>query len=257
MQVVYTTVVYESESPDFSRSPDILCSVFVLSNKPMLLFLSKLFLIFLLANFLSDFADCDPRVSPLSGMTNQLFRMEDSSLGWVCEMCQDLMSKIANKIGNNRSSENILRVLTTICQSMPGILQKFCLNTVEKNIRTLLLFFANNTSAKVICEALLLCNNVGISENVLLHERCNVCHWLVSLLMKNSAAITTKREAETALASLCEQCPRGFVKQTCLTTLTSMKSSTSAELFAGNKWLYSTPLNVCHSLDICTKPKNP
>ncbi|XP_065313083.1 prosaposin-like isoform X1 [Gordionus sp. m RMFG-2023] len=183
-----------------------------------------------------------------------------------CKICEQVVTVLLEKLGNNRTRENIRHWLDKICSVMPSTLGKDCRAFVDMYSETLMILLQNNMNSSQICQAFDFCQIPNpppvLSENASYHildmdsptvyaapvrnfDYCPVCHIAVAWLSQKIGKNSTDEQIMEMAKRFCSELPGKWNKE-CLDYL-DMYGVQALKLISE----YMDPEVVCQQLGMC------
>ncbi|XP_075390928.1 prosaposin [Tenrec ecaudatus] len=135
-----------------------------------------------------------------------------------CEVCEYVVKEVVKLMDNNRTEEEILHTLDTVCSKLPTSMSKECqelVDTYGPSILTIL----QEASPELVCSLLHFCSNKRLPAMTAHVTQlkdggfCEVCKKLVNYLDKNLEKNSTKQEILAALEKGCHFLPEPYQNQ--------------------------------------------
>ncbi|XP_021566429.1 prosaposin isoform X3 [Carlito syrichta] len=136
-----------------------------------------------------------------------------------CEVCEYLVKELVKMMANNKTEEEILHALDTVCSKLPTSLSKECQEVVDTYGASILSILFEEASPELVCTMLHLCSSTGLPALTVhvTQEKdggfCEVCKKLVGYLDHNLEKNSTKQEILAALEKGCSFLPDPYQKQ--------------------------------------------
>eukprot|EP00070_Physeter_catodon_P002214 XP_007104534.1 prosaposin isoform X2 [Physeter catodon] len=136
-----------------------------------------------------------------------------------CEVCEYVVKEVVKLIDNNRTEEEIIHALDSVCSKLPASLSEECQEVVDTYGSSILSILLQEASPELVCSMLHLCSSRGLpalTAHVTPRKDggfCEVCKKLVTYLDRNLEKNSTKEEILAALEKGCSFLPDPYQKQ--------------------------------------------
>ncbi|XP_011161385.1 prosaposin isoform X1 [Solenopsis invicta] len=124
----------------------------------------------------------------------------------VCIICEFAMQYIDKSIGNNKTREQIEKVVHGVCNYLPKTVAKECNQFVDEYADALISVLAEDITPKEACTVLGLCkvNMVQIQESI---SECALCRTIISQIDKLLGDSRVDAEIEEVVKKVCKYVP--------------------------------------------------
>ncbi|XP_032464692.1 prosaposin isoform X8 [Phocoena sinus] len=136
-----------------------------------------------------------------------------------CEVCEYVVKEVVKLIDNNRTEEEIIHALDTVCSKLPSSLSEECQEVVDTYGSSILSILLQEASPELVCSMLHLCSSRGLpalTAHVMPRKDggfCEVCEKLVTYLEHNLEKNSTKEQILAAFEKGCSLLPDPYQKQ--------------------------------------------
>ncbi|XP_022446529.1 prosaposin isoform X4 [Delphinapterus leucas] len=136
-----------------------------------------------------------------------------------CEVCEYVVKEVVKLIDNNRTEEEIIHALDTVCSKLPSSLSEECQEVVDTYGSSILSILLQEASPELVCSMLHLCSSRGLpalTAHVMPRKDggfCEVCKKLVTYLEHNLEKNSTKEQILAAFEKGCSLLPDPYQKQ--------------------------------------------
>ncbi|XP_061420818.1 LOW QUALITY PROTEIN: prosaposin-like [Lethenteron reissneri] len=163
--------------------------------------------------------------SPLLSLTPALSikqsRVPSLKGGPNCVICEFVMEKLEELIGNNKSEAAIVKDLELVCSHLPSTIASECKEFVDTYGRAAIELLVQELDAGTVCTFLGLCKSEArqlalarvMPAKLAGGTFCEACKLLVSYLDSMLGQNATKEQIEQALETVCSFLPDAFQQQ--------------------------------------------
>jgi len=138
-----------------------------------------------------------------------------------CDMCQLVMTEVFTVLKDPSDQEMVKNVLESVCYRLPDSWERSCEDFVESYTDMILNFIANDLNPNQVCEAMNLCGDNLLVEEIqpleiqqtVGDETCVLCEYVVTTLDKMVTDKANEQEIKDALEKLCNMLPSSISKQ--------------------------------------------
>ncbi|XP_036684200.1 prosaposin isoform X2 [Balaenoptera musculus] len=136
-----------------------------------------------------------------------------------CEVCEYVVKEVVKLIDNNRTEEEIIHALDSVCSKLPTSLSQECQEVVDTYGSAILSILLQEASPELVCSMLHLCSSRGLpalTAHVMPRKDggfCEVCKKLVAYLDRSLEKNSTKEEILAAFEKGCSLLPDPYQKQ--------------------------------------------
>ncbi|XP_078453812.1 prosaposin isoform X2 [Lampetra planeri] len=174
-----------------------------------------------------DMSDvCKQYVSAYADQMVQMFMGSPSRVpslkgGPNCVICEFVMEKLEELIGNNKSEAAIVKDLELVCSHLPSTIASECKEFVDTYGRAAIELLVQELDAGTVCTFLGLCKSEArqlalarvMPAKLAGGTFCEACKLLVSYLDSMLGQNATKEQIEQALETVCSFLPDAFQQQ--------------------------------------------
>ncbi|KAL0281348.1 UNVERIFIED_CONTAM: hypothetical protein PYX00_002360 [Menopon gallinae] len=100
----------------------------------------------------------------------------------TCYLCEFVMDKIEEGLGDNRTEDDVRRVVSRVCSYMPKSIEQDCRNFVKKYRSYIIQMLEDNVDPKMVCQEMHMCKEKKQAEMNRIRQavqECALCEALV------------------------------------------------------------------------------
>ncbi|XP_037274476.1 prosaposin [Rhipicephalus microplus] len=175
----------------------------------------------------------------------------------VCDICKVVVKFVYDELQDNKTEEEVKKLLDSVCTLLPESLKQTCMDTVNTYYDQLVQLIVQGFTPEEVCEQLSLCTSVlakkagmppvsSVPSKKATDDVCDICKVVVKFVYDELQDNKTEEEVKKLLDKVCSVLPESL-KQTCTDTVNTYYDQLVQLIVQG-----FTPEEVCEQLSLCT-----
>ncbi|XP_049272589.1 uncharacterized protein LOC119398702 isoform X7 [Rhipicephalus sanguineus] len=172
-----------------------------------------------------------------------------------CDICKIVVKFVYNELQDNKTEEEVKKLLDKVCSVLPESLKQTCTDTVNTYYDQLVQLIVQGFTPEEICEELGLCTSAkkagmpsvaSVPSKKARDDVCDICKVVVKFVYDELQDNKTEEEVKKLLDKVCSVLPESL-RQTCTDTVNTYYDQLVQLIVQG-----FTPEEICEELGLCT-----
>ncbi|XP_049272569.1 uncharacterized protein LOC119398702 isoform X2 [Rhipicephalus sanguineus] len=173
----------------------------------------------------------------------------------VCDICKVVVKFVYDELQDNKTEEEVKKLLDKVCSVLPESLKQTCTDTVNTYYDQLVQLIVQGFTPEEICEELGLCTSAkkagmpsvaSVPSKKARDDVCDICKVVVKFVYDELQDNKTEEEVKKLLDKVCSVLPESL-RQTCTDTVNTYYDQLVQLIVQG-----FTPEEICEELGLCT-----